>query len=125
VSEDIEKYVDDDPGPVFSAAAVVTPPAFTVIGDEANGLWTMQWSSPAQEEIIHINPDTGSESVVGTLPSASLPTYETDEGLTQGQSVYLNGSLYLLEPPFQKNGYLGYTSIVRAVPPQPSQSGSG
>jgi hypothetical protein len=55
--------------------------------------------------------------VVGTLPSSRLPLYETDEGLRQGQSVYFDGSLYLLEPPFRKNGYLGYTSIVRVVTP--------
>jgi hypothetical protein len=76
----------------------------------------MRWLSPTREEIIRIDPDTGSESVVGTLPSSPLPTYETDEGLLQGQSAYFDGSLYLLEPPFRKNGYVGYTSIVRVVP---------
>jgi hypothetical protein len=115
--EVVERFSDHSTVPVFTAAATVTPPAFTVIGNEANGLWTMQWLSPTREEIIHIDPDTGSESVVGTLASTPLPTYETDEGLTQGQSAYFNGSLYLLEPPFRKNGYLGYTSIVRVVPP--------
>ena len=114
--EDVERFTDDSTVPVFTAAEGVTPPASTVIGDEANGLWTMQWVSPTREEIIHIDPDTGSESVVGTLPSARLPSYETDEGLNPGQSAYFNGSLYLLEPPFRKNGYLGYTSIVRVVP---------
>jgi hypothetical protein len=120
VKEAVERFSDHSPGPAFTAAAGVTPPAFTVIGNEANGLWTMQWSSPTRDEIIHIDPDTGSESVVGTLPSASLPTYETDEGLAQGQAVYFNGSLYVLEPPFRKNGYLGYTSIVRVAPPHNS-----
>jgi hypothetical protein len=115
--EDVERFADDSAVPVFTVAAEVTPPAATVIGDEANGLWTMQWVSATREEIVHIDPDTGSESVVGTLPSARLPTYETDEGLRQGQSAYFNGSFYLLEPPFRKNGYLGYTSIVRVVPP--------
>jgi hypothetical protein len=115
--EAVERFTDHSAGPVFTSASGVTPPAFTVIGDEANGLWTMLWSSPTQEEIIHIDPDTGSESVASTLPSSPLPTYETDEGLTQGQGVYFNGSLYLLEPPFRKNGYLGYTSIVRVVSP--------
>jgi hypothetical protein len=118
--EDVERFADDSTVPVFTVAAGVTPPAATVIGDEANGLWTMQWVSPTREEIVHIDPDAGSESVVGSLPSARLPTYQTDEGLTPGQSAYFNGSLYLLEPPFRKNGYLGYTSIVRVVPPQAS-----
>jgi hypothetical protein len=113
--ETVERFVDDGADPVFATAGV-TPPAFTVIGDEANGLWTMLWLSPSEEEIIHIDPDTGSESVIATLPSASLPCYETDEGLAQGQGVYFNGRLYLLEPPFRKNGYLGYTSIVKVHP---------
>jgi len=112
--EVVQRYSDHGTGPVFTAG--VTPPSFTVIGDEANGLWTMRWLSPTREEIIRIDPDTGSESVVGTLPSSPLPTYETDEGLLQGQSAYFDGSLYLLEPPFRKNGYVGYTSIVRVVP---------
>jgi hypothetical protein len=118
--EGVERFTDDSTVPVFTVAAGVTPPAATVIGDEANGLWTMQWVSPTREEIVHIDPDTGSEAVVGTLASARLPTYETDEGLTPGQSAYFDGSLYLLEPPFRKNGYLGYTSIVRVVPPHAS-----
>jgi hypothetical protein len=115
--EAVERFTDHSSGPVFTAAPGVTPPAFTVIGDEANGLWTMLWSSPTQEEIIHIDPDTGSESIASTLPSSPLPTYETDEGLRQGQGVYSHGSLYLLEPPFRKNGYVGYASIVRVVSP--------
>jgi hypothetical protein len=114
--EAVERFSDHSTVPAFAAAAGVTPPAFTVVGDEADGLWTMQWSSPTREEIIRIDPDTGSESVVGTLHSTPLPSYETDEGLTAGQSAYFDGSLYLLEPPFRMNGYLGYTSIVRVVP---------
>jgi hypothetical protein len=81
-TEAVERFVDDSPGLVFTAAGV-TPPAFTVIGDEADGLWTMLWLSPTKEEIIHIDPDTGSESVAGTLPSTPLPTYDTDQGLAQ------------------------------------------
>jgi hypothetical protein len=115
--EVVERFSDGGASPIFATAAAVTPPAFTVVGDEADGLWSMQWTSPTREEIIHIDPDTGSESVVGTLPSSRLPIYETEEGLTQGQSVYFKGSLYVLEPPFRKNGYLGYTSIVRVVRP--------
>jgi hypothetical protein len=118
--EVVERFSDHSTVPVFSAGAGATPPAFTVVGDEADGLWTMQWLSPTREEIIHIDPDTGSESVVGQLPSSPLPTYETDGGLIQGQGVYFHGSLYLLQPPFRKNGYLGYTSIVRVVPPHTS-----
>jgi hypothetical protein len=115
-NEAVEQFTDNSTRPVFIGAIGLTP-ALTVIGDGADGLWTMQWSSPRREEIIHFDPATGSQSVVGTLPSSPLPTYETDEGLRQGQGVYFNGSLYLLEPPFRKNGYVGYTSIVRVVSP--------
>jgi hypothetical protein len=118
-TEAVERFVNDSTAPRFNAAGV-TPPTFTVIGNETDGLWTMLWASPTKEEIIHIDPDTGSQSVIDTLPSSPLPTYDTDEGLAPGQGVYFNGSLYLLEPPFRKNGYVGYTSIVRVVPPHGS-----
>ncbi len=120
VKEAVERFADHSTEPAFTAAPGVTPPAFTVIGNETNGLWTMQWRSPTEEEIIHIDPDTGSASVADTLPSAPLPTYVTDEGLTQGQGVVFDGALYLLEPPYRTNGYLGYTSIVKLVPPRGS-----
>ena len=115
--EVVERFSDHSQKPAFSTAAGVTPPVFAVVGNEVNGLWTMQWLSPTREEIVHIDPNTGSESVVGTLPSSPLPTYETGQGLSPGQSVYFKGSLYLLEPPFRKYGYLGYTSIVRVAHP--------
>jgi hypothetical protein len=116
-TDTIERFSDGSQTPLFSTAGGYV--SFTVIGGEANGLWTMQWlpSDPSKEEVIHIDPDTGSESVVATLPSVPLPNYETDEGLTAGQAVYFDGSLFLLEPPYRVNGYLGYSSIVRVTPP--------
>jgi hypothetical protein len=113
VKESIEKFTDDDPTPLFASAGAFAP--FTVIGDETVGLWTMQWSpsDPSLEQIIQVDPDTGAEAVVATLPSVVLPNYETDEGLAAGEAVYLDGSLYLLEPPYRVNGYLGYSSIAR------------
>ena len=76
----------------------------------------MQYSG-SEEEILSIDPDTGTESVAATLPSVQAPVAAEDEGLAQGQAVYLDGALYLLEPPFRENGYLGYSSIVRIVVP--------
>jgi hypothetical protein len=113
VKQSIEKFSDDDPTLLFSSTGSFAP--FTVIGDESVGLWSMQWSpsDPGREQIIHVDPDTGSEAVVATLPSVVLPNYETDEGLAVGEAVYLEGSLYLLEPPYRVNGYLGYSSIAR------------
>ena len=86
-----------------------------MIGNEADGLWTMAYTLTSQEKIIFLDPDTGSESVVATLPAVPIPSYETDGGLAPGQGVYFDGSLYLLEPPFHVRGYIGYTSIVRVV----------
>ncbi len=111
----VERFADHSPEPLFAAAGPLLP--LTVIGDEADGLWTMEYASPGQEQIIHIDPDTGSEAVVAKVPAAPIPSYESDGGLVPGQAVYFDGSLYLLEPPYRQNGYLGYTSIVRVVPP--------
>jgi hypothetical protein len=108
--------VDGSDAPVFSAVGTTLP--FTVIGNESDGLWSMQYATPTEEEIVHIDPDTGAESVVATVPAVALPSPLTDGGLVAGQGVYFDGRLYLLEPPFHKNGYLGYESIVGVpVPP--------
>lgn len=111
----VERFTDHSPEPLYTAAGPLLP--LTVIGDEADGLWTMDYASPGQEQIIHIDPDTGSETVVANVPAAPIPSYESDGGLVPGQAVYFGGSLYLLEPPYRLNGYVGYTSIVRVVPP--------
>ena len=111
----VERFADHNPAPLFTATGPLLP--LTVIGDEADGLWTMEYVSPNQEQIIHIDPDTGSETVVAKVPAAPIPSYESDAGLVPGQAVYFGGSLYLLEPPYRQNGYVGYTSIVRVVPP--------
>jgi hypothetical protein len=93
----------------------------TVIGDESEGLWTMQWtnppignsSTPSTQEIVGINPDTGAEKVVATLPPHAVPLGGAGEGLVQGQAAVLDGSLYILEPPFKVRGYIGYSTLVR------------
>jgi hypothetical protein len=93
----------------------------TVIGDESDGLWTMQWahpptgvpSTPSPQEIVGINPDTGAERVVATLPALVVPLSGEYGGMVQGQAAILDGFLYLLEPPFAQNGYLGYSALVR------------
>jgi hypothetical protein len=93
----------------------------TVIGDESDGLWTMQWThlptgvspTPSPQEIVGINPDTGAEKVVATLPALVVPLTGEYSGLVQGQAAVLDGSLYILEPPFEYSGYLGYSTLVR------------
>lgn len=95
---------------------------FIVVGDASDGLWTMQWTHPptgvssttrSPQEIVGINPDTGAEKVVATLP----PLVVEGQGLLQGQAAVLDGSLYLLEPPFELRGYLGYSTLVKVRPP--------
>ncbi len=108
--QDVQRFVDDSDAPVFTTSGTFLP--FTVVGNESDALWTMQYLSPSKEMIVRIDPDTGSESVVATVPAAALPSYLTLGGLVPGQGVYFDGRLYLLEPPFHKNGYLGYASIV-------------
>lgn len=114
----VEKYVDGARGPVYSTPGAGFTP-FWVVGDAADGLWAMQWSQPASpgasssQQIISINPDTGSESVVATTAPVVYPNGVPTNGLVQGQAVFFHGKLYLLEPPFRQDGYLGYTSIVR------------
>jgi hypothetical protein len=114
----VERYVDGARKPVYSTPGAGFTP-FWVVGDAADGLWAMQWSQPASpgasrsQQIISINPDTGSESVVATTAPVVYPNGVPTNGLVQGQAVFFDGALYLLEPPFRQDGYLGYTSIVR------------
>jgi hypothetical protein len=98
----------------------------TVIGDEADGLWTMQWAhlptglspTPSPQEIVGINPDTGAERVVATLPPLVVPLSGEYAGLVQGQATVFQGSLYLLEPPFaQSEQDLGYSTLIRVKLP--------
>ena len=116
----VEKYIDGARGPVYSTPGAGFTP-FWVVGDEADGLWGMTWTQPgavSSQLIFSIDPDNGAESVAATLPPAVYPNTVPTNGLVQGQAVYFDGALYLLEPPFRLDGYLGYTSIVRVpVPP--------
>jgi hypothetical protein len=107
-----ERFEDYGKAALYSTPGGTFP--VTVIGNEAEGLWTFQWYSDGQQ-IVAINPDTGSESVAATLPYIPQPEY-VDPGLAQGQGVYFDGALYFLEPPFRVNGWIGYSSIVKVVP---------
>jgi hypothetical protein len=111
--QSVEKFVDHGQAPVFSTPSPYL--SFTVIGNEANGLWTME-ATPGPRNLVYINPDTGLESIVGTLPYAQEPLNVADEGVAEGQVVYFQGALYLLEPPFRLDGFQGYSSVVRVVP---------
>ena len=122
--QSIQEYAAGAREPVYSSPARngVTP--FYVIGDDTDGLWAMQWTPPLSpgkprpQQVIYIDPTTGKESVAATLPPVVYPTSVPSDGLVAGQGVYLDGALYLLEPPFRANGYLGYSSIVRVTLPK-------
>lgn len=113
-----QKYADGARGPIFSTPGAGFAP-FWVVGNATTGLWAMEWSEPispgasSSQQVISINPETGAESVAATLPPVVYPNGVPTNGLVDGQGAYFDGALYLLEPPFRLNGYLGYTSIVR------------
>jgi hypothetical protein len=113
----VERFVDYGTAPLFSVPGNFL--AFTVIGDETDGLWTLQLNAGVQQ-IVSIDPRTGTESVAATLPYQQEPISNQEEGLVPNQAVYYERALYILLPPFRSNGYLGYTSVVR-VPVQSSQ----
>ena len=122
-TQTIERLNGDDFQPAFSVPDEGYHP-LTVTGDEEQGLWTMQWTNPplrgpgsSPQEIVSINPDTGAERVVADLPIRSVPEGMGFGGLVQGQAVVFDGALYLLEPPFEQEGYLGYSSLMKVTLP--------
>jgi hypothetical protein len=93
-----------------------------VVGDEADGLWTavpfppfgtgpVTPSENTRQDIVRIDPDTGAETVAAA--AAPVPTLDAEEGMTAGQAAYLDGSLFVLQPPFRADGYLGYEVLDR------------
>ncbi len=115
---------------VFHAPDHGYDPVGGVVGDETQGLWAVvasppitgrvvrspsgTWTAPGQNErqdVVRIAPDTGAEKVVATLKR--LPVLEAETGTVTGQSTVLGGSLYILQPPFRADGYLGYSTLVR------------
>jgi hypothetical protein len=122
-TQTIERLDGDNFQPVFAVPDEGYHP-LTVIGDEEQGLWTMQWTNlplhgtaPSPQEIVYIDPDTGAERVVADLPTRTVPLTMEYEGLTPGQAVVFEGSLYLLEPPSAQNEYLNDSSLVKITLP--------
>ncbi len=117
----IQRFDGDGLQPVFDVADQGYHPN-VVVGDLSQGLWTMQWASsgaaPATspQDIIRIDPNTGAESVVATLPPLPVPITE-GMGLVQGQAAVLGSSLYLLEPPLEPGTGLRYAALVKVPIP--------
>jgi hypothetical protein len=114
---------------VFSAADHGYDPT-AVVGAHATGLWTAvpypamdgpilrsetgSWTSPGQnrqQNIVEIDPDTGHETVESRIDPE--PTITAEEGVIAGQSVFVDGAFFILQPPFRADGYLGYSHLVR------------
>jgi hypothetical protein len=112
----IWRFDGDSPRPVFRVPLTGYEPT-TVVGDEADGLWTVvppsseAPASGSNEVVVRIDPDTGRQTVMAALPPIAVPSY--DQGLQAGQAVYYDGSLFVLEPPFHANDYLGYSQLLR------------
>lgn len=121
LTQEIWRFDGATQSPVFRVAETGFDPT-DVIGDESSGLWTMQWQPPfttgipqgsRAQVLVRIDPDTGTEQTVATLPAVPVPPGEGAYGLAEGQAAVFDGVLYLLEPPFRANGYQGYSALVR------------
>lgn len=120
----IERFDGAGRQPVLDVADQGYHPS-AVVGDLSQGLWTMQWaasgaaqwtSPTSPQDIIGIDPSTGAESVVATLPPLPVPITEA-MGLVQGQAAVLGSSLYLLEPPLEPGSGLRYAALVKVPLP--------
>jgi len=104
--------------------AVSGAPTTSVVGGPLPGLWTVTVvplpveqpghpvSATSNQVVIRIDPNTGDEHLVAVLQD--IPTSPA-VGITGPQLAFSNGWLYVLEPPFHANGYLGYTTIYQVM----------
>jgi hypothetical protein len=123
----IRRYNGTNLEPVFAVPDRGYDPN-AVVGGKTQGLWTMQWVPPLgtgiptaalrAQVIVRIDPDTGIEKVLARVPAIALPQYgDASLGLLDEQAAYLDGALYLLEPPFRDGGYTGYANLIRVALP--------
>jgi hypothetical protein len=91
----------------------------SVVGDQVDGLWTA-WFVASRDvvEVIRIDPDTGSETVVASVPgpsgAGSWPLWDSPLGQFGIEAVLFGGSMFLLEPPESPERFNGV--IVRVTP---------
>jgi hypothetical protein len=82
-------------------------------------LWTA-WFLASRDvvEVIRIDPDTGAETVVASVPgpsgAGSWPSWDAPLGEFGIEAVLVGGSMFLLEPPENVEGFNG--AIVRVTP---------
>jgi hypothetical protein len=111
--------------PVFHAPEPRLPAATsTVVGGESDGLWaavpypplgdTTSAGANKELDVLRIDPDTGAATVEAKLPP--LPELAAQTGASPGSIALFDGACFVLEPPFQQGGYLGYSSLARITP---------
>lgn len=101
-----------------------TPPVSSwMVGDEADGLWTVLVSrSGSQQEIIRLDPRTGRSAVVATLNPGYAPGAQGElvPAIQSWVGVTLDGSLFLLDPPAIVAGtsdqVSGFSALYRITP---------
>jgi hypothetical protein len=109
----------------FHAAEPRLPAATsTVVGSEKDGLWaavpypafgaTLSPDANKELDVLRIDPDTGQAIVEAQLPA--LPQLAAQTGASPGSIAFYLGACFVLEPPFQQGGYLGYSSVARITP---------
>jgi len=96
----------------------------TVVGDEADGLWTAVpypafGATPSltdnhQLNVVRLDPDTGKQTVEAILPA--LPQLTAEQGLVDGSMAIFGGNFFVLEPPFRQGGWQGYSELARITP---------
>ena len=117
----IERFDGSNPRPIFAVAEAGYDPN-TVIGDQSQGLWTMQWTAPgatppiSPQVIVRIDPNTGAEKAAVTLHPLPVPLGQR-LGLVPGQAAVLDHSLYLLEPPTEPGATNPYPALVKIPVP--------
>lgn len=113
----IERFDGTSTQPVFDVAEAGYGPS-SVVGNQSQGLWTMQWTvhrgTPlvSPQVIVRIDPSTGAETDVATLPPLPVPPAQAS-GLVAGQAAVLDHALYLLEPPDEPGAPGRYAALVK------------
>jgi hypothetical protein len=91
----------------------------SVVGDQADGLWTA-WFVASRDliEVVRIDPVTGTETVVASVPgppgAGSWPLWDSPLGEFGIEATLFGGSMFLLEPAENPERFNGV--IVRVTP---------
>jgi hypothetical protein len=94
--------------------------ASTMVGDAANGLWTIVVNSAGtQQQVIRIDPTSATYGTIASL----RPSYSSSNVLIDGdfwKAVTFRGSMFLLDPPTSAGTYPyqpeGFSAFYRITP---------